>query len=168
MLSCPNEIGADIFLPISGGEVRVDADTAIIRLVCAFSWHVDTYGYAAGIIEGRRVLMHRVILGLEDQRLGDHVNLDRLDNRRCNLRIASKAHNGWNRNKRIDNTSGYKGVYMCRSTGRWRAEIRANHVSYKLGRFDNPIQAALACDRAAIRLHGDFARTNFQRENYFI
>lgn len=168
MQLCPNAIGSDILLPITGGEVRVDADIDMIRLVCAFSWHVDADGYAAGFVNGKRTLVHRVILGIEDDRLGDHANLDRLDNRRSNLRIATRAQNGWNRQKRTDNTSGFKGVYFCRATKRWRAEIRANRVAHKLGRFDTPVQAALAYDRAAIRLHGEFARTSFRREDYFI
>ncbi len=106
MQSYPNAIGSDLFLPITGGEVRVDADTDIIRLVCAFSWYVDSDGYAAGSVNGKRALMHRVILGLDDERMGDHANFDRLDNRRANLRIATRAQNGWNRGKRIDNASG--------------------------------------------------------------
>lgn len=167
MQSCPNAIGSDIRLPITGGWVLVDADTQIIQLVCAWSWYVDSDGYAAGSVEGKRVLLHRVLLGLTDPLIiGDHRNLVRLDNRLANLRVATKSQNGFNRPKRADNTSGYKGVYPCRQTGRWRAEIRAHRVCHKLGRFDTPVQAALAYDRAAIRLHGEFARTNFRREDY--
>lgn len=157
-----NDLGPSIYLPITNGEVLVDTTLESIRLVCAHAWHVDADGYAAGQIDGSRVLLHRLLLGIHGTaKLADHRNLDKLDNRQCNLRVASKSQNGYNRGRRQDNTSGYKGVYLCRSTGMWRAEIGAERVRYKLGRFDCPVKAAKAYDRAALRLHGEFARTNF-------
>lgn len=168
MASCPNEIGSSLWLPIYGGEMLVDATVECIRLACAHSWCVDANGYACGTIDGRRVLYHRILLGILDspEILCDHRNLLKLDNRRENLRRATKAQNGQNRTKRKDNKSGYKGVYFCRTTQRWRAEIACDNDRRKLGRFDSAVKAALAYDRAAISLHGDFARTNFPRENY--
>ncbi|HLP67790.1 MAG TPA: AP2 domain-containing protein [Rhizobium sp.] len=111
---------------------------------------------------GERILLHRLLLGVHGtKKIVDHRNLSRLDNRRANLRTATKSQNGYNRTKRSDNKSGYKGVYRCRQTGLWRAEISAEKIKHKLGRFADPIEAARAYDEAARRLHGDFARTNF-------
>lgn len=156
-------LGPSIILPIHGGEVLIDTRLDDIRLVCQHAWHVDADGYAAGNVEGRRVLLHRVLLGIDGTfALTDHRNMVRLDNRRQNLRVATRAQNGWNRPKRRDNVSGYKGVYRCTTTNLWRAEIAANKKRHKLGRFAFPEDAAKAYDAAALRLHGEFARLNFK------
>lgn len=158
-------VGNTIRLPITNGEVLIDATVEGIRLVCRYAWHVDADGYAAALVEGKRALLHRLLLGIHGTaKIADHRNLDRLDNRRQNLRVATKSQNGYNRGRRRDNKSGYKGVYRCSTTGHWRAEISAERKRHKLGRFADPISAAKAYDAAALRLHGEFARTNFQQK----
>ena len=77
------------------------------------------------------------------------------------MRIATRAENSRNIGKRRNNTSGYKGVIFDKSRGRWAAQITVNYVMKNLGRYTDPIEAALAYDRAARELHGQFARTNF-------
>lgn len=105
--------------------------------------------------------MHRVILGLNvgDQRSGDHANRDTLDNRRSNLRIASRSQNMHNRRAGRNNTSGFKGVCFYRPTGRWLAAIGINNYRHHLGFFDTPEQAHAAYCEAAAKYHGEFART---------
>lgn len=90
----------------------------------------------------------------------DHINGNSKDNRIENLRPANDFQNQANKAKTKRNTSGFKGVEFCRTTGRWRARIMANRKKVCLGRFDTPIDAALAYDKAAMKLHKDFARTN--------
>lgn len=151
--------------PIKGGWVKLDRQDA--HLLTIAHWHI-VRGYVQTTMDGKTVWLHSLVLGpLEEGKVADHENLDGLDNRRKNLRPATRGQNNMNRTKRKDNTSGYKGVYFCNQAGRWRAEISAGRQRRKLGRFDTPVKAALAYDRAAIRLHGDFARTNFDRSNYF-
>lgn len=95
----------------------------------------------------------------------DHVNGNGLDNRRSNLRLASASQNGCNKGKNENNTSGYKGVTFCRSDRKWRAQIRSYGDAQPryLGGFSSIIDAAIAYDRAAYELHGEFARANFPR-----
>ena len=88
----------------------------------------------------------------------DHINRNALDNRRSNLRHCTHAENMRNRPGSSNRKSKYKGVYKCR--GRWRAEISHNGKKFRLGAFNNAEKAARAYDAAAIKLHGDFARTN--------
>lgn len=110
---------------------------------------------------GRRIVyLHRVVLGFQDLETGenlipgvevDHVNGDGLDNRRSNLRPATRAQNARNGRSRRD---GYRGVY--RVGERWKAQI-----SRCLGYFDTPEEAALAYDAAARKFHREFAHLNF-------
>jgi len=88
--------------------------------------------------------------------LVDHINLDPLDHRIANLRLATKAQNSANATKRKHNTSGFKGVF--RRGDRWRAQISSQKVKYFLGSYSTPEAAHAAYTNAARRLHGEFAR----------
>lgn len=75
----------------------------------------------------RKIRLHRfLMLGINDDPLVvvDHINGDTLDNRRCNLRILSKAQNVSHRaNLNSNNISGTRGVYWCKTNNRWIARI---------------------------------------------
>lgn len=103
--------------------------------------------------------LHRILLGIcgVDQRtVADHINRDGLDNRRINLRIATKSQNGANAVRR-SGASAFKGVW--RLGNRWVAAIKATHI----GVFATEEEAARAYDREAFALWGDFALPNFPR-----
>lgn len=108
----------------------------------------------------RTIYMHRVIAGASGMEQVDHVNGDKLDNCRGNLRVCTNAENQRNRGKHRDNASGFKGVAQHPATGRWQACIQHAGVKVHLGYFSDRIHAARAYDLAAERLHGDFARLN--------
>lgn len=116
-------------------------------------------GAQTGIGSVRKETMHRLILrpakGLEV----DHVNGDRLDNRRANLRLCTMNENHFNLGRRADNRSGFKGVSRCVRNGRmrWQAHIHARGRHFVLGRFDTPEAAHEAYKAAAVKLHGEFA-----------
>jgi hypothetical protein len=104
--------------------------------------------------------LHRDLPGMEPAPYVDHINGDTLDDRRENLRPCSRSENLRNsRRKHYARSSRFKGVYFDKGTGRWAADIRAGQ-RIRLGRFDTEIAAALAYDRKAVELHGEFARTN--------
>jgi hypothetical protein len=86
----------------------------------------------------------------------DHVNGDPLDNRIVNLRPATRSQQMLNR--RVMNTSGYKGVSYWEARGKWRAQIRFNGRNKTLGYFLTVEEAAEAYLFAALEHHGDFAR----------
>lgn len=108
-----------------------------------------------------RQLMHRLILGAMPGQIVDHINHDGLDNRRCNLRFVTASQNQWHSRPGKRNKSGYKGVCFDKTHGRWKARIQALGKKHHLGNFPSPQAAALAYDRAALALHGEFARLNF-------
>jgi hypothetical protein len=117
----------------------------------------------------RIVRLHRLIMNAPDGVLVDHINSNSLDNRRSNLRLATRSQNMSNRKKtKIKTTSQYIGVSFEKSRGLWVTTIRNNNKSIWIGRFDSEIEAARAYDRAAIKYHGEFARLNFAREDYNI
>jgi hypothetical protein len=116
------------------------------------------YYYAARWQAGRIVRMHRELLAAPVGILVDHIDRDTLNNRRSNLRLASKQQNGANAEYPVG-ASGYRGVNVDR--GRYRAHIRVDGRVHHLGRFGSAIDAALVYDEAAVRMHGAFAVLNF-------
>lgn len=112
----------------------------------------------------KKLYMHRVIMNAPLGVQVDHINGNTLDNRRANLRFASKSENGRNRGKQANNKSGYKGVSWGRRESKWYAYIQLNSKTKCLGYFDSILDAARAYDAAAIELHGAFAKLNFPQE----
>lgn len=125
-----------------------------------YSWHLNSQGYAERLtsrkeIKRKALSMHRQIFNFPKS-LIDHRNGNKLDNRRRNLRMCSKSENTINTGIRKDNTSGIKGVYFCKKTNKWVAEIIKNKKKYWIGRFENKLEAAKKYKELAIKLHGEF------------
>ena len=107
--------------------------------------------------------MHRQVLKIPPNIFVDHINQNGLDNRKANLRPATRAQNGQNRAKYKNRIYGskFKGVTWNRKYKNWQAQIQVNGKSRALGRFTDEITAAKAYDRAAKKYHKDFASLNF-------
>ena len=109
---------------------------------------------------GRLVFMHRLILGIDNtspELFPDHMDKNGLNNQRYNLRIATRSQN--NANKISTNPSGYMGVFPAGKSG-WFSRIAKDKKKYYLGFFKEKEGAALAYNKAAIELHGEFANLN--------
>jgi len=130
-----------------------DIDYTYLRL---FRWHLTEDGYAERSPVGARK-MHRFILNADDGQIVDHINGDKIDNRRCNLRIASASGNVVNRGINKNNTSGERGVSFDKRRAKWRAEIRSNSKKKFLGEFETVELAAESYRSASIHLHGEFS-----------
>ena len=150
-------------IPLSRGCVAlVDADH--FEWLSHWKWSADATGYAVRAEPHggprRLVQMHRYVsLPSPDEEV-DHINGDRLDNRRSNLRVCRRGENARNQARHRDNRSGFKGVFK-HQPGWWRARICAAGHIRDLGTFRDPVDVALAYDLAAIELHGEFAHLNF-------
>lgn len=88
----------------------------------------------------------------------DHINKDKLDNRLINLRLATKSQNEANTTKRKNNTSGFKGVYKWKT--KFRAKLQHNGEEHHLGYFNTPEEAAIAYNKKAIEVYGEYADIN--------
>ncbi|MFH1370520.1 MAG: HNH endonuclease [Planctomycetota bacterium] len=135
-----------------------------------FNWCPEEKGpntYAARVVGAPKkrttvVSLHREIMNHPAGFLVDHKNGDGLDNRRANLRLATRSQNSCNSRKRANTTSQFIGVSFHKQRRRWVAVIKYKGGKKWLGRFVNEIEAAKAYDEAAKKYHGEFARLNFQ------
>jgi hypothetical protein len=115
-----------------------------------FKWHYQSQGYAArnGIMVNRKrgdiILMHRVVNETPNNLITDHINRNKLDNRKSNLRTVTYSVNHLNKNKPVNNTSGYKGVHWDKSKNKWRAKAQYKSKQIHLGDFDDPEKANVA------------------------
>lgn len=96
------------------------------------------------------------LLGKQEGFEIDHIDRDPLNNQRSNLRFATVSQNRANRVKHKRNTSGYKGVSLCKRTNKWKA----NCAGWEIGRFNSAVEAARAYDKAALAKWGEFAVIN--------
>lgn len=154
-------------IPLSRGAVAV-VDASDAALVDAYRWTVrppgakSTRWYAFTTLGGRTVYMHRLILGARSGQEVDHVNGDGLDNRRANLRLATRAQNEANKPKPAGRySSRFKGVYWDSAGRCWRTCLMVAKRTRYLGRFPDELSAARAYDAAARQQWGAFARVNF-------
>lgn len=107
------------------------------------------------------IWMHRQIMGLdsEDEKTVDHRDpLRTTDNRRKNIRYGDESEQHANQRRRKDNQSGFKGVSYHKGTGKWVAQIAWRGKRYYLGLFLTKEEAYAAYCKAALELHGEFAR----------
>jgi hypothetical protein len=130
-----------------------------------YSWFISTSGYPVRSRwhekrRGGNYPMTRAIIQCPEGKYIDHIDGNRLNNQKSNLRIVDKAQNAWNRGPQRNNKTGYCGVHYESWSQKYRAEIIARGRKYRLGRFASPEDAARAYNDMAKRLHGEYARLN--------
>jgi hypothetical protein len=156
-------------------DVMIDSEDR--ELVAGFTWRIlrvdSGMFYAQATRRQMYVYMHRLIAGAGPSEEVDHRNRNGLDNRKLNLRIATRSQNLANQPKQTRlgraSTSQFKGVCWDRARRKWAVYIAATEPGgpdrrRSLGRFDDEIEAAKAYDAAAIERWGEFAMLNFERE----
>jgi hypothetical protein len=104
--------------------------------------------------------MHKLIMACPAGKVVDHINGDKLDNRKTNLRICTLNQNSKNRVPNRSSRSKYKGVDYDTRTNVWRARIRHNYKHIFLGYYINEVDAAAAYNTAAKEYHGEYAKLN--------
>jgi len=148
---------------VDGHKVLVDDD--LYPYLSSFDWFVyDGYVIRRATVNGKAKLirMQREVVGCEDPSLEvDHINGNRLDNRRCNLRVCTKSQNLANRTKKDPKaTSKYKGVRYLKTHGYYQVRVTKDKVTYTIGHYTNELAAANMYNHAARTIHGEFYRPN--------
>jgi|SRR6266853_1272468 len=125
-----------------------------------YKWYLLNNGSVYGLINKENTSMPSIIL---DTKISvDHIDRNKLNNQKSNLRKASTSQNLANRILFKNNKVGYKGVYYDR--GKYKAQICCAGKVKHLGRFENKEDAALAYNQAALIYFGEFANINQMEE----
>lgn len=142
---------------IHGGTAIID--DVDYQNVKDIRWYADKHRnkhYATGCLHSKHIRMHQIIMGKKEGFEIDHINGDGLDNRRSNLRFVTHSQNLMNfKSKRI-----FRGVYWSEEKKKWRVYICLNYKTTFCGYFKDKNQAALAYNKKAIELFGEFATLN--------
>jgi hypothetical protein len=139
-------------------------DEADAPALAACNWQVvfgnsPNLPYAKGCMDGKSwIRMHRFLMQAPKHLVVDHIDGNTLNNRRANLRLATREENDKNRQLQKNNKTGFKGVTIGNRA--FVASIAINKRAVYLGTFRTAIEAALSYDAAAVAHFGEFACTN--------
>jgi hypothetical protein len=138
---------AEILL-LRGQTVIIDADD--LPKLQAYRWYLDSNGYAYARVEGRPVAMHVYLMGTPKGFHTDHINRNRLDNRRSNLRICTPKDNLANRESIIGSRNPFFGKthsleYKQRISQKFsKPVIQLSNDGKKVNRFSSMLEAERA------------------------
>lgn len=152
----------DMAIPLTRGQYAI-IDPQDYDLIKAYKWQArysKGNWYAIHSTTDGEITMHGLILGTKEGHEIDHINQNGLDNRRENLRFATKSHNRANVRLRKDSKSGYKGVCFQPATGMWRAYIQIDKKWKQIGLYPTAKSAAIAYNEVAKISFGEFAWLN--------
>jgi len=129
-------------------------------LLSLYTWSKNNRGYFHAKIYGKIVLLHRKVMdmGEDDERIVDHINGDRSDNRRENLRIGTYAENMMNKGTNKSSKSGHKGVTWDKRRKKWIVRIQHEGIQEHLGSFNDVNAAITVYKKRADELFGNWAR----------
>ena len=144
-------------IPITQGQFAI-VDDEDFQSLSTHKWYFTGKYARRHINKTISILMHREIMNHPQGSEVDHIDGDRLNNTRSNLRVCSHAQNGYNRKISRNNACGFKGVVKRKN--RWVAQIYVNDKWTYLGTYHDPKSAALAYNQGASKYFGEFARLN--------
>ena len=142
-------------IPLTKGQVAL-VDDCDYPFLIQWRWRVNSKGYAVRsfTVDGKEIVlnMHREIMQPPKGMVVDHIDHNRLNNVRANLRIITQQQNLMNRRLFRNNTTGFKGVTY--RNGRWHSRIEKDGIDIHLGLYEDIKTAALVYDCAAVWLFG--------------
>lgn len=135
-----------------------------------YKWHCSQSNYAKRATrsqsgKGRKqveIFMHKVVCPPPEGMIADHINRNRLDNRKANLRPATWTQNAWNRSSvRKTRKTRHKGIRYYKDTKKWQVRLMINGRRVSFGCYDDEEEAAKAYDVVAKKYRGEYAVLNF-------
>jgi hypothetical protein len=164
-------------IKLTMGQVALVDDEDFDR-VNAFKWCVKkfirsgkVYYYGERAIKSengkqKHQYIHQFIIGTPEKGLEiDHIDGNKLNNQKINLRVVTHQQNMMNKRKLTKGFSIYKGVYLDKRNQKWNVKICINWERIHLGTFTNEEDAGRAYDIGAIKYYGEYARLNFPITN---
>lgn len=134
-------------------------DEEVYRDLIQYKWYLSRY--VNGTVGNKLLTLHRYIMQYTGKHCIDHINGNKLDNRKSNLRIVTVRQNNMNSSSGQKSISKYIGVSFNKSKNKWFASIRVDGKSKHLRYFTNEIDAAKARDTATIKYYGEYGKLNF-------
>jgi hypothetical protein len=131
-------------------------------------WYVQKDGYVRYLQNGKKIYLHRLIMQCPSHLCIDHINHNPCDNRKNNLRLATKQQNNKNTSLKSNNTSGVIGVYWSKKDRKWQSSITVDYKVIRLGTFINKDDAIKARLQAEANYYGEFAPQKHLFEQYNI
>jgi len=128
-----------------------------------FYWSLNSQGYPISVINGKHKRLHLFLIDKPQGMVIDHINGNKLDNRKCNLRICTSKQNAMNTKVAKSNELGILGVSKTKH-GRYRARIMVNRKEINLGHYEKIEDAIEARRLAEIKYFGEYAPT-LSRDN---
>ena len=132
-------------------------DTEDYDKVKQHCWHECPEGYARICLDTNNVFLHKIIANTPENKVTDHINGNKLDNGKSNLRVCDTYENARNKGLSKRNTSGHAGVHFHKIGKVWVASIRVNWKLIHIGQFKNKQDAIDARLKAEIKYFGEFA-----------
>jgi len=129
-------------------------DAEDICLISDYKWGISSQGYA--VYNGGEIGLASLIMGFRGNRnrVIDHLNRNKLDNRKSNLKVCSKSENAVNAKIRKDNTSGIKGVSWDKKREKWQVHMSVGKKVKSFGRFLKKEDAIAILQNAILKHHG--------------
>jgi hypothetical protein len=141
-------------------KLKVLVDDNDFELISKYHWHASKDKSVKATINGKKILLHRFLMDCPRHLEVDHIDGNRLNNMRSNLRLATSSQNKMNRGARKDCKSGYKGVSFHKPLNKWTARIMINDKYKHLGVYEDIMDAVKAYNHNALKYHGEFAKLN--------
>lgn len=161
-------------LPLANTGLYTLIDDEDYEVLSKHKWNITDKGYVYRVVHEPRndwnkksakgryikhtIRMHRFLLQPKPSEWCDHINGNRLDNRRANLRICSPAQNSWNRGISKKNTTGAKGIDFLKNRNAWRARIYVEGKCIYLGYTHDKEEAINLYKQAIKKYYKEYAR----------
>ena len=135
---------------------RVKIDIEEIEKIKDIRWYLGSHGYIMGHTSNKKnITLHKFLTETGSKEYVDHINCDKLDNRKCNLRYATHQENNWNKPSPKNNKSGHRGVR--KRNKKYSAYITIDKKQIHLGTFNTFEEAVKERLKAEKKYFGKYA-----------